>query len=180
MRELSPSSLVRRLPAAAACLLLAGAVHAAETLFHPSVTLDAAWSDNVAYAGAGNEPVSDASARLGVVLPLRRQWERGAWSFEYSPLYEKHQDLEALDHPEHRLATHLSTKVGRTGTFGCGATFTRTQEQGRAWSLESPDLFLTNRTNRHFVSAVAGWAQEVSPRWRYTAGLSAGWDNASV
>src|SRR4029079_10584191 len=85
-----------------------------------------------------------------------------------------------LDHPEHRLATHVSQKAGRSGVFGFGATFTRTQEQGRAWSLESPDLFLTTRTSRHFISAELGFAQCVSPRWRWAGGLWAGWYDYSV
>jgi len=176
---LIPSISIRK-AAPLACLLVAGAASAQQTLFYPSVTLDAAYSDNVLYAGAANEPVSDGSARVGVVLPLRREWDRGAWNFEYNPSYEKHEDLSQLDHAEHRLATHVSQKAGRSGVFGFGATFTRTQEQGRAWSLESPDLFLTNRTNRHFVSAELGFAQDVSPRWRWAGGLWAGWYDYSV
>ena len=177
---MTPSSFIRTLAPALGSALLVRSLPAAETMFHPSVTLDAAWSDNVAYAGAADEPTSDATARLGVVLPLRTEWASGTWSFEYNPSYEKHQDLEVLDHAEHRLATHLSKKTGRTGVFGVGATFTRTQEQGRAWSLESPDLFLTNRTNRDLISADIGFAQEISPRWRWNAGVWGGWYDYAI
>jgi hypothetical protein len=155
-----------------ACLTLAFPARA-QTTFYPSVELGAAYNNNVQFGGADTEPVSDWTMRLGVTLPLERQWGGGTWRLEYDPAYDKHLDLHELDHMEHRLATAFSARAGRSGVFAGALTFTRTQEQGRATSLESPDLFLTRRTNRHFYSADLSFTKEVTARWRWGAAASA-------
>jgi hypothetical protein len=175
---LNPGATTLRAIALAAVSLALASPARALTTFHPSVHLDVAYNDNVQFGGAGTEPVSDWASRLGVTLPLTRDWGRGTWSLVYSPAYDKHDTLAELDHMEHRLATQLS-RTGRSTTLSGAASFTRTQEQGRARSLESPDLFLSQRTNRDFLAVEMNFSHGISARWRWGAGVWGGRYNYS-
>ncbi len=140
--------------------------------FQPEVDVDAAYSDNVLYTPDTAARPSDWTAVGAVSLELRRESPRNRFALSYNPSYEKHRDVTFLDHAEHRFRVAETSRIGRTASLDLAASWSRTQVQGVAASLEAPDLFLVGRTQRDLYGFSLGTRVAPAERWRWEASAS--------
>ena len=95
-----------------AALLLPGAVQAADVEFHPEISIQGEYTDNVTVLH-GSNGVSDLISRLRILLPVVRKWDSGQFEFRYAPAYEWYRDTGYLDNDSHDLSFALENSPGR-------------------------------------------------------------------
>lgn len=167
-----------RAPRAAALWLAVLGVSASAAravAFYPEVSGEGRYTDNVRFtAGAGGEAASDWATRLRLELPLEQALRNGMLRVRYDVGYERHRDFPQLDHDEHELRLDLDAALRHGGGLNLLLRGARTQNQVRADSQASPDLFLAPRTNRDIVRGDLAYEAPPAGAWRWSGRLSAG------
>lgn len=165
-------------PGLSACIVLALAgfvapAAAQETAFHPELFLDQAYNSNMLTQPEGEE-TSDFITRVGVGLPVHRNWRSGSLSFEYLPSYEWYRDNEDLNHDEHRLRFGVAAAPARRSALDYDLAWSRTQPQGTIEDAETGDLVLVPRSEQDLVSTSLRFNREFSQKmsWRAAAEAS--------
>jgi len=149
---------------------------AQRTIFSPSITLDGVYTDNVQYVGMteggpgceAGPPCpgeSDASARLGLTLALRREGAKVATGVRYVGFLERYKEFTFLDHDEHSAAVELGSLPGGRSSFGFTASYSMGQIQGNPAGSHSVDLYLSERTERRAYGSALRYDRQVSGLW---------------
>jgi len=133
--------------------------------FIPSLSLNAAYIDNVNYVG-NLENASAYEARLSANLPWYWQSKRTEYHFSYSPMAVANSDFSDLDRLEHRLRFSSTTQAGRPSHFRSEVNLAKTQAQGDPRSLDDSDLILDDRTDRTLGRVELTYSRRTSQRWR--------------
>ena len=129
-------------------------VAAQQTVFSPTLMIEEARSGNVAYLGSNeNEFRSDWITRLGLRLFLQREGRGGQAGMQYAGYLERYKTNSVLDHHEHMLGVNLASPAMRSSRVAFDAAYAYGQAQGNPGSLQSADLFLSQRTTRQGLRA---------------------------
>lgn len=136
----------------AGCILanvaLTGLLRAQQTQFNPEVSVDVEHTDNVQFVSPQGTTAPDWIGNLRLVLPVARTWSTGSFSFVYTPSYVKHYTVTELDRLDQAVGVDLRVTPSRFSTVTTNLFWAKSQQQGRADSLRSPDFYLSTRTDR--------------------------------
>ncbi|MGB6364199.1 MAG: hypothetical protein WBG64_16155, partial [Thermoanaerobaculia bacterium] len=119
---------LRHLAAWSAVGLLATAATAQRTTFDPQVNVGLFSTNNVAITR--EDARSDWGLRLGLILPVVRQLDRGSLSFTYSPRVELFREADNFNNVSHRLRLGLVTVPAPDSSLNLTAAYSDTQDQG--------------------------------------------------
>lgn len=169
----------RRIDAPSLCvcvaLTLAGfatPAAAQETTFHPELFLEQAYNSNLLTQPAGEE-TGDSITRVGVELPVRRNWQSGSLSFLYQPSYEWYSDNDDLNHDEHRARFGVTAEPARRSTLDYGLMWSQTQSQGTIDDADLGDTVLVPRSERDHVSTRLRFDRDFRQRMAWRAAVEA-------
>ena len=155
-----------------AVLLLPGAVQAADVEFHPEISIQGEYTDNVTVL-PGSNGTSDVISRLQVLLPVVRKWDSGQFEFRYAPAYEWYQDTGYLDNDIHNFSFGLENNPGRKASVRFDAAYSKAVVQGGSESLIAGDLVMTSPADRERMNLATTYRRQVTRRWSWTGSLNA-------
>jgi hypothetical protein len=161
---------LRHLAAWSAIGFLASAATAQRTTFDPQVNVGLFSTNNVAITR--ENPRSDWGMRVGLILPVVRQLDRGSLSFTYSPWVELFRESDTFNNVSHRMRLGLATAPTLDSSLNLTAAYSKTQDQGIIDSTDPSDLFLTQRTDRQRTSLDLVYGDQLRNRWNW--GFSVG------
>lgn len=156
---------LRHLAAWSVLGLLATTATAQRTTFDPQVNVGLFSTNNVALTR--EDARSDWGLRLGLILPVTHQLDRGSLSFTYSPWVELFRESDNFNNVSHRLRLGLATEPTLSSSLNLQAAYTDTQDQGVVQSADPADLFLTQRTDRQRASLDLLYADQLRNRWSW-------------
>ncbi|MGB5878509.1 MAG: hypothetical protein WBH85_00650 [Thermoanaerobaculia bacterium] len=156
---------LRHLAAWSAVGLLATAATAQRTTFDPQVNVGLFSTNNVAITR--EDARSDWGLRLGLILPVVLQLDRGSLSFTYSPRVELFREADNFNNVSHRLRLGLVTVPAPDSSLNLTAAYSDTQDQGVVESADPADLFLTQRTDRQRASLDLIYGDQLRNRWNW-------------
>lgn len=158
-------SALRQLAVWSAVIFLATAATAQRTTFDPQVNVGLFSTNNVAITR--EDARSDWGLRLGLILPVVHQLDRGSLAFTYSPWIELFREADTFNNVSHRLRLGLDTKPTLDSSLNLTAAYTDTQDQGVVESADPADLFLTQRTDRQRASLDLIYGDQLRNRWNW-------------
>ena len=158
-------SALRHLAVWSAVIFLATAATAQRTTFDPQVNVGLFSTNNVAITR--EDARSDSGLRLGLILPVVRQLDRGSLAFTYSPWVEFFREADTFNNVSHRLRLGLVTAPTLDSSLNLTAAYSDTQDQGVVESADPADLFLTQRTDRQRASLDLTYGDQLRNRWNW-------------
>jgi hypothetical protein len=148
--------------AIAVTLVSVAPLRAQRTSFNPIISLDYLYVDNVQYLGDNGTP--DSGYRLGIRLPLVRQFRRGTLNLTYSPKFERYQKFEQLNNTGHSLDLGLYVTPTPISKVTLTSSFSRTQDQGDPADPYG-DAFVGRRTERDLAALGFSYRNRLSGRF---------------
>jgi len=117
-----------------------GAWPGERTTFDPSLSLTAAYTDNVGFVETpGVSDPADTSLVLGVVLPLTRKLRNGRWELTYQTEFIKFDEFTDLDNNAHRFRFGVETDLSKFSTLDFAVYYVLTQDQILIDQIETGD-----------------------------------------
>ena len=143
--------------------VLAGPLSAQRTTFNPRLALSYIYRSNIDFVGVPER--DDSSLRLTMVLPVVRSTKTGSARVQYRGYIERFDEFSDLDDVGHRLTFGVDSKPGQRSAVALAGGYLRTQDQSDPTSLDSTDLFLTERLLRTRAFLDLGYRRSFSRRW---------------
>lgn len=172
-RGAPPDGRRRRAAAGLAALVAAlgpasgGAAWAQTVLFQPELFVGASYTDNALVLGT--EENETLIYRAGAILPLTRNYPRGRFRLSYSPVYERFEDFEELDHLSHRATLGWTARPSERSNFGFNARWARFQDDRSAEGSRRL-LFLREPLERETAAVDLSVGRRIGRRWRWSGG----------
>lgn len=156
----------------AGCVLanvaLTNVARAQATQFNPEVAVGIQHTDNVQFVSSDGTTFPDWIGNLQAVLPVEHKWSTGSLTFVYTPTYVKHDTYTNLDRLDQNIDFELQATPSRTSTITANALWTKSQDQGKADSTNSPDFYLSTRTNRQIFGGSLSAEFQFERKWSGT------------
>ena len=152
--------------------LLPSGSTAADVEFHPEISVEAEYTDNVTVQ-PGDSGESDLISRLRILLPVIRKWDSGSFEFRYAPAYESYRDTGYLDTDTQALTFALVNNISPKADLNLDFGYDKSVQQAGADSVNSADLILSGPLDRERAGLLASYRRQFTRRWSYKGEITA-------
>ncbi|MBD3868827.1 MAG: outer membrane beta-barrel protein [Acidobacteria bacterium] len=153
-------------------LLFPGGLMAADVDFHPEISIEGEYTDNVTVQ-PGDLGESDLISRLRILLPVFREWASGSFEFRYAPAYYWYRDTDYLDSDTHDLSFSLANRRSRKADFNLDVGYNKSVQQAGPESLLSGDLILSEPVDRERAEFSTSYSRRITKRFSWSGALNA-------